>query len=205
MNGPFKPGIFDTVLTPWLIDVIPQNLAECVRSVNQLLKKGGVWVNTGSLAFFHRNETWCYSEEEVLQLIAANGFEILAAGRTTIPYLQSPASAHGRVERAFSFSARKTADTEIPKRSQYLPKWLLESDQPIPDLDEFVVTSADHLLKAQILAAIDGRRTLDEIALFVAKHYGLQRSEAKGAVQRILIDLYETNLIQKTDTFTQLE
>jgi uncharacterized protein YbaR (Trm112 family) len=204
MDNPFKPGSFDTALTPWLIDIIPQSFSECARAVNQVLKTGGTWLNTGSLAFFHRNEAWCYSQEEVLKLLEAGGFEVLASERSTIPYLQSPASAHGRIERAFSFSARKVADSAPPQRNQYLPKWLVESGEPIPDLDEFVVAAANHLLKAQILAAIDGRRSTDEIALLVAKRYGLQISEARGAIQRILADLCEASS-KHADTMTALE
>jgi SAM-dependent methyltransferase len=205
LHAPFKPRSFDAVLTPWLVDIVPQSFAECVRAVNRLLPPGGVWLNTGSLAFFHRNEAWCHSAEEALELVARNGFEIVAAERTAIPYLQSPASAHGRVERVLSFSARKVADAEAPDGGPFLPKWLLEADRPIPDLDEFVVASANHLLKAHVLAAIDGRRTIDEIAFFVAKRYGLQRSEAKGAVERILLELYETSSAAGRGTLTELE
>ena len=205
LNPPFKPGSFDSVLTPWLLDIVPQSPAECARAVNRQLKVGGVWINTGSLAFFHRNEAWCLSEEELLELVAASGFKIIASERRRIPYLQSPASAHGRVETVLSFSARKTADAIGAKTAQHLPAWFLEADRCIPDFDEFVVASADHLLKAQILAAIDGRRTVEEIALLVAKRYGLQKSEAKGAVQRILLDLYESRVARRPDPGSDLE
>jgi uncharacterized protein YbaR (Trm112 family) len=205
LRMPFRPGSFDSVLTPWLIDVLPQNFTETVRIVNRALAPGGLWLNTGSLAFFHRNESWCYSEEEALGIIMANGFEIVEHERVPIPYLQSPASAHGRVERVLSFSARKTAEVQDTKRPQYLPDWLLDTERPIPDLDELVVATADHLLKAQILAAVDGRRSIEQIALFVAKHYGLPRSEAKGAVQRILTDLYENSLLRKAESSQELD
>ena len=177
-DNPFKPRSFDTVLTPWLIDIIPQEFAECAQSVNRTLKVGGIWINTGSLAFCHRNEAWRYSEEEVLEILAANGFEVMAAERNTVPHLQSPASAYGRIERIFSFSARKIADAKAPERAPLLPNWILETDQPIPDLDEFVVASTNHLLHAQILAAIDGQRSVDQIAGLVVKRYGLQAVQA---------------------------
>jgi ubiquinone/menaquinone biosynthesis C-methylase UbiE/uncharacterized protein YbaR (Trm112 family) len=205
LHAPFKPASFDAVLTPWLVDIVPQSLADCVRAVNRVLEPGGIWLNTGSLAFFHRNDAWCHSTEEALEVIAANGFEILASERAAIPYLQSPASAHGRVERVFSFSARKTRDADPPDNGPFLPKWLLEPDRPIPDLDEFVVASANHLLKAHVLAAIDGRRTIDEIAFFVAKRYGLQRSEAKGAVERILLEIYDSSSAASRGALTELE
>jgi hypothetical protein len=40
--------------------------------------------------------------------------------------------------------------------------------------------------------------------LLVAKRYGLQRSEAKAAVQRILVDLYESSSIPKAGSPTDL-
>lgn len=191
LNPPFKPGCFDTVLTPWLIDIIPEDLREFIPRVNRVLKKGGVWVNTGSLAFFHRDVTWHYSEEEVVELIESMGFEMLSAERTRIRYLHSPYSAHGRLENVFTFSARKVKSVTSPPRYEYLPQWITDPAQPIPDLFEFSIASSNHLLHAQVLAAINGQRTLDEIAALVAKQYGLQQDEASNAVQRILIELYE--------------
>lgn len=202
---PFRQCSFDTVITPWYIDIIPQDFADCARNVNRLLKLGGVWLNTGSLAFSHANEAWRYSEEEVLAVLAASGFEVQSAERTAIPYLQSPASAYGRVERAFSFAARKVAPAGVPKPTAYLPPWVREPDRPVPDLDEFVVASAHHLLKAQALAAIDGRRTLEEIALLVAKRYGLQKSEALSAVERVLLEIFEAATLNKTDSVSSLD
>ncbi|HZF30232.1 MAG TPA: methyltransferase domain-containing protein [Gammaproteobacteria bacterium] len=205
LHAPFRPASFDTVLTPWLVDIVPQSFAECAAAVSRLLAPGGIWVNTGSLAFFHRNEAWCHSEEEALELVAAHGFEILASERVTVPYLQSPASAHGRVERVLSFSARKIASCPRSAETPYLPPWLLESERPIPDLDELVVASATHLLKATVLAAIDGRRSIDDIASLIAKRYGLQKSEAKGAVERILIEIHDAAALVSRDRLPELE
>ena len=202
---PFRRDCFDTVLTPWYVDIIPQDFVDCVRNVNRLLGNGGIWLNTGSLAFSHRNAAWCYSAEEAIEILAANGFEVLATERAAIPYLQSPASAHARVERAFSFCARKSAPAALPRPLAYSPPWIREPDRPVPDFDEFVVASAAHLLKAQALAAIDGRRTVDEIAAMVAKRYGLQKSEARGAVERILLETYEGAALHNTDSIESLE
>ena len=202
---PFKQGSFDTVITPWYIDIVPQDFADGVRNVNRLLREGGVWLNTGSLAFFHRNETWCYSQEETLELLVTNGFEVLAAERAAIPYLQSPRSAHGRVERVFSFAVRKVASAGAPRPNPYLPQWVRDPHRPVPDLDEFVVASAHHLLQAEALAAIDGKRTIDEIAVLVAKRYGLQKSEARSAVERVLLDIFEAATLGKTDSIASLE
>jgi hypothetical protein len=205
LHAPFKPASFDTVLTPWLLDAVPQNLADWARTVNRLLKTGGTWINTGPLAFRHRNEAWCYGEEEVLELVAANGFAIGASDRKAVPYLQSPASGRGRTERALSFSATKVADAPAPERVERHPAWLVDSTRPVPDLDELVVASRQRLLQAQILAAIDGKRSVAEIAHFVAKRYGLQKSEAEGAVRRLLLEVYAATLAAKTDSTSALE
>ena len=205
LHSPFKPGSFDTVLTPWLLDVVPQSFVDWARIVNRLLAKGGTWINTGPLAFRHRNEAWCYSEEEVLELVAANGFVIGASERKKVPYLQSPASGRGRIERALTFSATKIADSAAPERVDRYPDWLVDITRSVPDLDELVVASTQRLLQAQILAAIDGKRSIVEIAQFVAKRYGLQKSEAESAVRRILLHVYEKMLTANTDSTAALE
>ena len=195
LAAPFKPASFDTLLTPWLVDVVPQSFVDCVRTVNRLLKKTGTWVNTGSLAFLHRDASWCVSQEEAVEIVAANGFDVVASEREAVPHLQSPASGHGRIERVFTFMAVKTARCGTARATwSTLPPWLLDTRRPVPDLDEFVVASTRRLLHAQILAAIDGRRSIDEIAQLVAKRYQLQPAEAQGAVRRVVLELYERAL-----------
>ena len=99
----------------------------------------------------------------------------------------------------------KTGDAEPPEHVEYLPAWLLDTRRPVPDLDEFVVASTRRLLHAQILAAVDGRRSIDEIAQLVAKRYQLQPAEAQGAVRRVVLDLYERALGEKPDPAAPLE
>ncbi len=190
---PFAPGSFDTVVTPWLIDIIPQDLRSFIPQVNQCLKDGGTWINTGSLAFFHNDETWRYSEEEVVELLEQNGFLVVAAERKSVPYLQSPHSAHGRREEVFSFAARKLEDTVAPSPREYLPDWILDTSLAVPASTETAVSSSHHLLKAQVLATIDGKSTIRQISRSLARQYGLGRREMENAVQRILLETWETS------------
>ncbi len=196
LNPPFARGSFDTVVTPWLIDIIPQDLRAFIPRVNRILPKGGVWLNTGSLAFFHRDETWCYSEEEVLELVVEQGFEILAVQRKTVGYLQSPHSAHGRSEKILSFSARKVRDVEPEPAHTGLPAWILDGSRPIPSAMEQSVSASNHLLKARVLAAIDGKRSIDQIGRTLARQYGLGTAETVHAVKRILVDAWEDGNIR---------
>ncbi len=199
LNPPFARESFNTVVTPWLIDIIPQNLREFIPRINRILPQGGVWINTGSLAFFHRDETWCYSEEEVLELAVENGFEIIAVERRTVAYLQSPHSAHGRTEKILSFSARKVRDADPVVTYSHLPGWILDASQPIPSSTECTISSSNHMLTAQVLAAIDGKRTINQIGQMVASQYGLGIAETVHAVRRILVDAWEDSNVARTD------
>lgn len=77
---------------------------------------------------------------------------------------------------------------------QHLPNWLLDTQAAVPNSPEFVVTSTDHLLRAQILAAVNGERSVDEIGKLVARQYRLPLGEAKAAVKRIFIEVCESPL-----------
>ena len=191
LNPPVARESCDTIVTPWLIDIITENLRTFIPRINQSLVEGGVWVNTGSLAFFHRDETWCYSEEEVLEMVEANGFEILASERRTIPYLQSPHSAHGRTEEVLSFSAVKTHSVDAEEKKPYIPAWVLNTSRAVPSSTETEICSSNYVLKAQVLALVDGKRTINQIARMVARQYGLGLPETIHAVKHILIDLWE--------------
>ncbi|MGI9302382.1 MAG: class I SAM-dependent methyltransferase [Gammaproteobacteria bacterium] len=205
MNPPFASGSFDTVVTPWLIDIIPQNLRDFIPRVNRVLKKGGLWVNTGSLAFFHRDDAWCYSQDEVLELVEKNGFEVVSVERRKLPYLQSPSSGHGRVESVLSFSATKRRDTAAPPRFESLPEWILDAGMPVPDLAELAFASGQYLLQAQALSAVDGKRSIAEIAASFAGTYGLGVAEAEHAVKRIFTEAFEAHLREKPSYLGGLE
>lgn len=193
MQPPFNNNSFDTLITPWLIDIVPQNLRQIIQHMNRVLTKGGVWLNTGSLAFAHQDPTWCYSEEEVLDLLEKNGFEVTASNRLKIPYLQSPLSSHGRIEEVFNFSAKKIKDCLAPPEYEYLPKWILDTNKQIPNHANYTIESSKHLLQAQVIGAIDGNRNIEQISELVAKQYNLTIQDATQAVRRILIDLFEEN------------
>ena len=94
LRAPFAPGAFDTVLTPWFVDILPVDLAELAPRINRLLEPGGRWIHFGSLAFAHREAARNYSLEEALEVIAHSGFRNGPVRETAIPYMASPASRH---------------------------------------------------------------------------------------------------------------
>ena len=187
-NPPFASHSFDTVVTPWLIDILSQDLDDFVPQLNRLLPQGGVWVNTGSLAFFNDDPCRCYSEAEVVEIVEKNGFEILTIDHRTVPYLQSPHSAHGRVERIVSFSARKISEVEAGRTAGILPEWILDTTRVVPASTETLLASSSYLLTAQVLAAIDGKRSIEAIGKLVSREYDLGLEECVHAIKRILMD-----------------
>ena len=190
-NIPLVSGAADTVLTPWLIDIIPMDLRKFIPHVNRLLNKGGIWVNTGSLAFFHKNEAWNYSEQEVLDLLKKYGFEVQCSERAEINYLHSPYSAHGRRESVFSFCAIKKFDSVPAERHHYLPDWITDTHLAIPQFNQLQVKSSEYLLQAQVLSAIDGNRSIHDVGLLVAQQYGMSADSAIAAVRQILSENFQ--------------
>lgn len=194
MHPPLADASFDTVLTPWLIDAIPQTLRDFALAVNRVLPAGGQWINTGSLTFNQKDVVNCFSEEETLECIERCGFEVLSTDRRRIPYMQSPHSAHWRDESVLSFCARKVRDVEETRLFRHLPEWLLDTSAAIPPLNEFTEASSENVLRAQILSAIDGERSIQDIGNTLAQEYGLRKAEAQNAVRRILVSLYEAHI-----------
>ena len=189
-NVPFASGSFDTVVTPWLLDIVSIDLRDFVPHINRLLADDGLWINTGTLAFFSADPCRRYGEAEVREIVSENGFEIVAIDHRTIPYLQSPNASHGRYERIVSFAARKRRDTKPAVSKSRLPEWLINRTESIPLSTDLATASSEHLLIAQVLAAIDGRRSVVAIAALVSKQYGLELEECIHAVSRILADAH---------------
>ncbi|MEX1266377.1 MAG: methyltransferase domain-containing protein, partial [Woeseia sp.] len=133
LRPPFAAAAFDTVVTPWLIDIITEDLPSFAARVNRLLKPGGRWLNFGSLSFEQQTDRRRrYSSEEVLELVGQAGFGPPEVREATIPYMCSPASRHGRRETVFTFCAEKLHDTKNPARHKALPDWLVTGREPVP-------------------------------------------------------------------------
>ena len=132
LRAPFVAGGFDTVVTPWLIDVISEDLASFAARINRLLKENGRWVNFGSLAFADPLRSRCYSPEETKAIVSENGFSDPYVSQATIPYMCSPASRHGRREKVFTFSAYKEREAGEIARHRALPDWIVTGKEPVP-------------------------------------------------------------------------
>jgi SAM-dependent methyltransferase/uncharacterized protein YbaR (Trm112 family) len=108
LAAPFAPGSFDTIVTPWFIDVGPPDLRPLLRSIHALLVPHGRWLNFGPLVYkreipLHRR----FTIQEVLSLSQQAGFDVGEPRVSTLPYTLSPLNGRGRLERTVAFAARK--------------------------------------------------------------------------------------------------
>lgn len=183
---PFRPGCFDLVLTPWFVDVAGEPASRVVARANGLLKRGGHWINHGSLAFADAGPGDAVSLEELLEQLPASGFAGALPQETAMPYLASPASRHARRETVITFCARKESDATMPERGRPVPEWLQRSDLPVPALPQFRARSLSTRVYAFLFAMIDGERTVRDMARLMEQQKLMTAEDAEPAIRRFL-------------------
>ena len=191
LRPPFPEKIFDTVITPWLIDIISEDLPVLAARVNRLLKKDGRWVNFGSLAFSSPRKAECYSPEEVKAIVAENGFSDPYVSQATIPYMCSPASRHGRQERVFTFSAYKERNASKPERHKALPDWIVTGNDPVPLSPSFRQQAMTTQIYSFIMSLIDGKRSIKDMAAVLESQKLMTKTEAEPAIRSFLTKMYD--------------
>jgi SAM-dependent methyltransferase len=190
-RAPFAKESFDTVVTPWLVDILPEPFTEFAARVNGLLAAGGRWVNFGSLSFHSADPARWLTREECAEIIAASGFGAPELAESTIPYMCSPASRHGRRERVLSWTATKNRSAKKAPRHEALPDWLVRGKDPVPLLDSFRAQATATRIHAFIMSLIDGRRSVGDMAQVLEQQNLMTRAEAEPAIRSFLIKMYE--------------
>ncbi len=191
LRPPFAAGSFDTVVTPWLIDIISEDLPFFAARINGLLKDDGRWLNFGSLAFAAPEQTHRYSPEEIKAIVTECGFSNPYVSEATIPYMCSPASRHGRQERVFTFSARKERNVKTPARHRALPDWIVTGSEPVPLTQSFRTQAMTTQIYSFMMSLIDGKRTIDEMADVLHKQGLMSKKEAVPAIRSFLTKMYD--------------
>ncbi len=187
----FQTAAFDAVVTPWFIDIQPLEFSKFLRQLNQYIPIGGTWVNFGSLVFNQKRDGMCYSIEEVKDIASQQGFEMDDPQEHEIPYLKSPYNAGYRMERVWSWSAKKVADVKALNQPQVLPAWLLDQKQVVPKSQYFQQFSFKHRAYAQLAADVDGKTSIVKIAKKFAKQNKLDEQEAIQLVTNFFIEIVQ--------------
>lgn len=191
LRAPFLRHSFDTVVTPWLVDILPVDFGDFAARINPLLATGGRWINFGSLTFDTPAEGQRYGWDECAELLALAGFDVCERRDDRLPYMCSPASRHAREEEVLSFAANKTQQLKAPPRHQALPEWLVTGRQPVPALPAFQAQAAANRIHAFVMGLIDGRRSIDDMAQLMESQRLMQKQEADGVLRNFLTRMYE--------------
>jgi hypothetical protein len=188
---PFARRAFDTVITPWLVDILPERFEALCARINALLAAGGRWLNFGSLSFHVPDAASRYCLEECAAAIEDAGFAAPSVAEHEIPYLCSPASRHGRRERVVAWRADKIEDVKKIPRHEALPDWLVRGAEPVPLSESFRVQALSTRIHAFIMSLIDGKRSLKDIAKVIVEQRLMSEHEAEPAIRSFLIKMYE--------------
>ncbi|MDX1404856.1 MAG: hypothetical protein R3192_09970 [Woeseiaceae bacterium] len=191
LRPPFAPASFDTVITPWIIDIVNEPLPVQAARINSLLGKDGRWINFGSLAFEHPARARRYSLEEVQDIVEDSGFSGMRIRESTIPYMCSPSSRHGRQENVVTFCARKSNEVARPPRHRALPDWIVTGKQPVPLLQSFQSQALTTQIHSYIMSLIDGKRTIGDMAKILEQQKLMTQKEAEPAIRQFLTRMYD--------------
>ena len=190
-RAPFADGAFDTVITPWLIDVIDEDFATFAMRVNGWLRPGGRWINTGSLAFGSEDPARRYALEEVVAIAAAAGFGGIEPSEETVPYLCSPASRHGRLETVVTFAGTKLESMADPGPPRRVPEWLQRVDVPVPLLPDLQGRQLELKVLSYVASLVDGQRSIRDVARVLVERRLMTAEEAEPAVREFLSRMYD--------------
>ncbi len=165
LDPPLARGSFDTVITPWFVDQVPEDAQSVVSLVHDLLTEGGSWINHGPLVYdpTHTAPAHRYCADEFLQLAARGGFRVTSAKYESAPYFASPISSQGRTETVLTLHAHKTPAIDGPTVE---PDWLRPETRdrtPVPKLAGLGGYEAPHPVVSSVAALIDGTRSARDI------------------------------------------
>jgi uncharacterized protein YbaR (Trm112 family) len=185
LQPPVREQMFDTVLTPWFIDVVPPDLRDFMSVLGRVLVPGGRWLNYGPLLFPpSRPAAYRYAREEVAEIAQLAGFEITRETDELMRFAYSPLAARGRLEHCIAFSAQKGQ----PKADA----WLQIPHLPIPDFPGRAELRHESAAFNAIMALVDGRRSINDIASQLGAGPDLSLAAMKDAIRLCLQTLHPT-------------
>ena len=191
LQAPFADGAFDTVITPWFIDIVGEPFARIAARINLALKPGGRWINSGSLAFSRAAHAERIGLDEALEGMPQAGFGDALVRETTLPYMRSPASRHSRLENVVTWVAKKVGAPAEAPRARELPAWLVEADRAVPRTRAFEMQAISSRVHAFLLALINGERSMRDMARMLVEQRLMSADEAEAQVRIFLTRLHE--------------
>ncbi len=191
LRAPFAQGSFDLVVTPWLLDIVSEPPAAFAPRINALLAANGSWLNFGSVAFRGADPVENIGVEELIEACVSAGFTEGATIEQELPYLKSPASRHSRVETLVAQRYDKSKDVKPNARWRALPDWIVVGKTPVPASEAFLQQAAATRIHAFIMALIDGKRSLEEMAAIMEQQNLMPAADAIVAIRGFLIKMHD--------------
>ena len=85
----------------------------------------------------------------------------------------------------------KTADVPPVARWRALPDWIVVGKSPVPASDAFLQQAAATRIHAFIMALIDGKRSLKEMAVIMEQRQLMPAADAEEAIRGFLIKMHD--------------
>lgn len=177
LDEPIAESSLDLVVTPWLLDVIPENSGPFIARINRILKPGGLWLNFGPLVFYRRKIAHRHTHEEIREILPTLGFENQMERFVNLPYLSDPTALQNRRETLWCFSAKKTREADKPSAFFEKPDWLRDPSLPVLLENRFFQRATAISTQAIILSLVDGKRSIKQMAQEISAHQGIPEKE----------------------------
>ena len=195
VNPPMAPESVDTIVTPWFIDQGPADVRDLIPHLHRLLRPGGRWLNLGPLLYEPDVPIALrFGREEVFDLAARSGFRVDKWQTDSAPYLVSKLNGRGKVEWMLAFAASKLEmPTNDVMEEEGPPGWLIFGHMPVPTFPGQSIFWSEVPAVRMIVEAIDGRRSIDDIARLLAheaQRSDLPEAEIRAAVRECLAEIH---------------
>jgi hypothetical protein len=186
-----RAGLFDTVVTPWFIDVVPADVRDTLGVIFRLLAPGGRWINYGPLNYPENHPvSQRYTPDELFALSSLAGFDLSEKRTARVDLLTSAASGRSRSEQVLASVARKV-DPPPVRFDGDVPGWLLFAHLPIPRFPGLDSYQPEHGVLAYVARKIDGHATLGDIASCMIREHGARRDAALPGTRALLSIVYQ--------------
>jgi hypothetical protein len=196
---PFAAQSFDLIVTPWFIDVMKRDCKDFIALVEKLLIPGGQWLNYGPFLYGdNMPENLKYSTTELKDFLRLSQFSIINEALFQVPYLCSPLTSSGRIERVWGLLARSAMSRahlddggifEDLINQECLPPWMVMPHLPIPRLAKPRIFSPE---LADISCLIDGKNSINDLKFRFALHLPKEYN-AEHIIYQLFLDYAGTS------------
>jgi uncharacterized protein YbaR (Trm112 family) len=185
---PFRDHAFDTVVTPWFIDLVPPDMRDALGPIHKLLAPGGRWLDYGPLLYpLSRPAASRFSREEVFEMAHRAGFEIEKTTSELLPYSLSPLAERGRLELCIAFSARAV---DPPADAKDPPSFIVLPHLPVPDFPGRSLFVHESAALRAVVELIDGKRSINDIARAITERAGTNPAAIKDTIRFCLLETH---------------